>query len=56
MPGLSGRRLFQSAALPPSEASSTALGGIAADTVTSGSRLDDLRSAAVVGVGVVAVL
>lgn len=54
--GRSGRRLFQPAALPPSRASSTALGGIAADAVASGSRLDDLHRAAVAGVGAVAVL
>jgi hypothetical protein len=54
--GRSGRRLFQPAALPPSRASSTALGGIAADAVAGGSRLGDQRGAALVGVGAVAVL
>ena len=54
--GRSGRRLFQPAALPPSRASSTALGGIAADAVAGGSRLDDLHSAAVAGVDAVTVL
>ena len=51
--GRSGRRLFQPAALPPSRASSTALGGVAADAVASGSRLDDLHGAAVAGMGAV---
>jgi hypothetical protein len=54
--GRSGRRLFQPAALPPSRASSTALGGIAADAVADGLSLGDLHSAAVAGVGAVAVL
>jgi hypothetical protein len=39
VPGRSGRRLFQPAALLPSRVSSTALGGVAADAVASGSRL-----------------
>jgi hypothetical protein len=51
--GRSGRRLFQPAALPPSRASSTELGGVASDAVASGSRLDDLHSAAVAGVDAV---
>ena len=51
--GRSGRCLFQPAALTPSRASSTALGGIAADAVAGGSRLDDLHSAAVAGVDAV---
>ena len=53
VPGRSGRRLFQPAALPPSRASSTELGGVASDAVASGSRLDDLHSAAVAGVDAV---
>ena len=51
--GRSGRRLFQPAALPPSRASSTELGGVAADAVASGSRLDDLHGATVAGMGAV---
>jgi len=54
--GVAGGALFQPAALPPSRGPSTALGGIAADAVASGLRLDDLHSAAVAGVGAVAVL
>jgi len=53
VPGRSGRCLFQPAALPPSRASSTALGGVASDAVASGSRLDDLHGAAVAGMGAV---
>jgi hypothetical protein len=53
--GRSGRRLFQPT-LPPSRASSTALGGVAADAVADGLSLGDLRGAAVAGVDAVAVL
>ena len=41
--GRSGRLLFQSAALPPSRASSFALGGVAADAVTDGLFEDELE-------------
>jgi hypothetical protein len=38
-----GRLLFESAALPPSSASNSALGGVAADAVTDGLLEDELE-------------
>jgi hypothetical protein len=51
--GVAGGACFSRRRCRRREAASTALGGIAADAVSSGSRLDDLHSAAVAGVGAV---